>query len=417
MIASLPIAVLAIVIAFTAVANGAEILWRDNDDRPVAEPEKDEEANYLWWDGTWAMTYYQLWKILDLDTSLHTIGELLRLTGAREAANVNALDEVPDSTWFTNRHARRRLSAADLAHGPQRGKPPAESGPLTILSGKSAGITAGFDRRDLRALRVVAAWINFTDARRGNFYDSFVASEEGRGHLVHYVLDFSSALGSGNDDWKAPWHGQEYFFEPKQLVRFATLGLLRPAWENVSLTHPAIGYLDAEHFDPRSWRTTYPNPLFDHATVRDEFWGAKLVSSFRKEDLDVVARTGEWSDSQAAGVLAGILVGRQKKIATVAFDSRRINPIDRFEVAGDRLRFADLAVESDVASAEMARYRHRRPGGEWHEARDPIVAITSPEIELETSHDGGERWSPPTRVKFEPAGEGVDLVAIDRETR
>ncbi|MGH7804941.1 MAG: hypothetical protein ACREQJ_11385 [Candidatus Binatia bacterium] len=542
MIRRLRIVVLAALVALAGVAQAADVLWRDNDDRPVAEPEEDEEAEYLWWDGVWAMTYYQLWKIFDLDTSLHTLGELVRLVEPRQAPNVNALDEAPDSAWFTNRHARRRLSAAELARGPQRDEPPADDGALTILSGKSTGMTAGFvmkdrnghryvvkfdppaypdvptgaemvcskivwalgwhvpeyylfrfdparleidptattkdrykrerpftretlttllskahhlpdgriramasrfiegkakggfrtlgrrrddandtvehqDRRDLRGLRMVAAWLNFTDARRGNFYDAFVAEKNGRGHVVHYVLDFSSALGSGNDDLKAPWYGQEYFFEPKKVIRFASFGLLRPAWENVALAHPAIGYLDAEHFDPSSWRTTYPNPLFDHATVRDDFWGAKLVTSFRREDLDVVARTGEWTDPHAAEVLAEILAERQKKIAALAFDARRINPIDRFEIDRDRLRFTDLAVASGVVDADRARYRYRPVGREWRDAREPMVPITSPEIELATSHDGGERWSPSTVVRLEPAGEGVDLVGIARDTR
>ena len=151
--------------------------------------------------------------------------------------------------------------------------------------------------------------------------------------------------------------------------------------------------------------------------MRDEFWGAKLVTSLRDEDLAIVTRTGEWADPRAAEVLAGILRGRQKKIAELAFDARRINPVDRFEVERDRLRFVDLAVESGVARADGARYRYRPRGAEWREAEGPMVPITAPEIELETSHDGGEHWSPTTRVAFEPAGEGVDLVGIDRETR
>ena len=278
------------------------------------------------------------------------------------------------------------------------------------------------DRRDLRGLRVVAAWLNFTDARRGNFYDTFVETDESakRGHIVHYVLDFSSALGSGNDDLKAPWYGQEYFFEMKKALRAASFGLIVPSWADVPLAHPAIGYLDAEHFDPTSWRTTYPNPLFDHATVRDGFWGARLVHSFREEDLRVVTRTAEWSDPTAADVLARILHDRQRKIAEVFFDARRINPTDGFEVSRDRLHFRDLGVESGIVAKEDARYRHRRPGGPWNETTDPgaPIAPLGLEIELETSVDRGESWSPTTRVTIEREGNrSFEIVGIDRETR
>ena len=35
-----------------------------------------------------------------------------------EAQNVNTLDEVPDSSWFTNRHGVRRMSREELVRGP-----------------------------------------------------------------------------------------------------------------------------------------------------------------------------------------------------------------------------------------------------------------------------------------------------------
>src|SRR5688572_21740309 len=34
------------------------------------------------------------------------------------AVNVNTLDEVPDSSWFTNRIGRRPMTAAEIARGP-----------------------------------------------------------------------------------------------------------------------------------------------------------------------------------------------------------------------------------------------------------------------------------------------------------
>ena len=44
---------------------------------------------------------------------------LSRVTGGRSAAvNVNTLDEVPDSSWFTNRIGRRPMTAAEIARGP-----------------------------------------------------------------------------------------------------------------------------------------------------------------------------------------------------------------------------------------------------------------------------------------------------------
>ncbi len=65
----------------------------------------------------------------------------------QRAVNVNSTDEVPDSSWFTNRIGRRPLSVEEYVRGPNISGPPAP-GPWTVVSGKSDGITPGFTVRD-----------------------------------------------------------------------------------------------------------------------------------------------------------------------------------------------------------------------------------------------------------------------------
>jgi hypothetical protein len=62
------------------------------------------------------------------------------------AVNVNTLDEVPDSSWFTNRLGRQRLPIEALVNGPDTG--PGPSGPLTIVSARMEGAAPGFTVRD-----------------------------------------------------------------------------------------------------------------------------------------------------------------------------------------------------------------------------------------------------------------------------
>jgi len=64
-----------------------------------------------------------------------------------QAGNLNTIDEVPDSSWFTNRIGARELSPEDLGRGPIAGKPPA-SEHWTITREKSAGFSPGFTARD-----------------------------------------------------------------------------------------------------------------------------------------------------------------------------------------------------------------------------------------------------------------------------
>ena len=65
------------------------------------------------------------------------------------AMNVNTLDEVPDSSWFTNRIGRREMSIAELVKGPDIDVK--FSGAWTIVRGKNRGFHPGFraiDRSD-----------------------------------------------------------------------------------------------------------------------------------------------------------------------------------------------------------------------------------------------------------------------------
>lgn len=63
------------------------------------------------------------------------------------ARNINAVDEVPDSSWFTNRAGHRPLTAADVVKGPNTSAGPAP-GTWTVTAAKSDGITPGFTIRD-----------------------------------------------------------------------------------------------------------------------------------------------------------------------------------------------------------------------------------------------------------------------------
>jgi hypothetical protein len=71
---------------------------------------------------------------------------------ARRAQNVNTIDEVPDSSWFTNRAGARRLTDEDIMRGPDTTTGPAAGG-WTITSSKSDGVTPGFTVKDATGQR------------------------------------------------------------------------------------------------------------------------------------------------------------------------------------------------------------------------------------------------------------------------
>ncbi|HEU4768172.1 MAG TPA: hypothetical protein VFS77_12385, partial [Pyrinomonadaceae bacterium] len=60
--------------------------------------------------------------------------------------NVNTMDEVPDSSWFTNRMFRREMSIEEIKSGPGETGP--VNGELTVIRAKSVGAAPGFWIKD-----------------------------------------------------------------------------------------------------------------------------------------------------------------------------------------------------------------------------------------------------------------------------
>ncbi len=77
----------------------------------------------------------------------------MELPPPQRALGVNALDEVPDSTWFTNRIGVRDLSLDELRAGPARIDSPELYKPWTIKSTKIGGTEIGFIIKDTRGIK------------------------------------------------------------------------------------------------------------------------------------------------------------------------------------------------------------------------------------------------------------------------
>jgi hypothetical protein len=94
----------------------------------------------------------ELERLLDVSVS-GEIGNALsirRLLGAEhEALNVTRFDDVVNSAWFEHRNGRRHMSLEEVARGPTATGPDT-SNTLTVIGGKTAGISPGFTVRDAR---------------------------------------------------------------------------------------------------------------------------------------------------------------------------------------------------------------------------------------------------------------------------
>lgn len=116
----------------------------DSDTFPIAQPAD-------WQPGLWG--YYlrecvfgPLEHALDIPDKLLFLGRAFGARTRREAVDVNAFDEVPNSTWFTNRNHMRAVPVAELVRGPDSTLLPAK--PWTITHAKHGGQSIGFQITD-----------------------------------------------------------------------------------------------------------------------------------------------------------------------------------------------------------------------------------------------------------------------------
>src|SRR6185503_3541961 len=65
------------------------------------------------------------------------------------AKNINTIDEVPDSNWFTNRIGTTTITTDQISRGPIVGAPPDPS-KWTLIREKTAGVHPGFTARDAK---------------------------------------------------------------------------------------------------------------------------------------------------------------------------------------------------------------------------------------------------------------------------
>ena len=375
-------------------------------DDPIARDPETEDASMV-----------QAWDVSDsfdfFENSFGTAGDRT----PRRAMNLNTLDEVPDSSWFTNRLGMRPMTLEELVRGPDTGTGPAP-GKLTVISGKNEGISPGmtirdslgqvyfvkFDpptnpematgaevistkifhafgyhvpenyiatlrpsdlviepgaqvtrpdghvhnvqqrdldelfrrvaqksdgsyrlvasravagkplgpfryhgtrsddpndifphehRRELRGMRVLAAWVNHDEWRSSNSFDALV-DIGGRRIVKHHLLDFGSTLGSGSIAAQSRRPGNEYVWERRPtLLTMLTLGLYVRPWLKVKYPDlPAAGRIESDYFQPAMWKPDYPNPAYENARADDLFWAARRVAAFSDDAIRALVRIG-----------------------------------------------------------------------------------------------------------------------------
>ncbi len=478
-----------------------------------------------------------------------------------EARNANTLDEVSDSSWFTNRHGARRMSIDELIRGPNRGVGPDPSETWTVFASKSQGLTPGFqiydeqgeryvikldpveipelasaaeviatkifyalgynapenhivrvnperftiepgteiedsfgdkmplsdwrlrrsirlvplledgtmrvvaskylsgiplgpfryyetrsddrndvirheDRRELRGLRLFAAWLNHDDTRAQNTQDAWV-EENGKHYVRHYLLDYGSTFGSGSVDMQRAELGFNYSIDFKEMKRnLLGFGFRVPEYRHAKWPpypeYEAVGRWEGELFDCERWRNDYPNPAFMRMTARDAFWAAKIVMRFTREELEAIVETGEYTNPDNPVYFLEVLLERQRKCGR--FGINAINPLDEFRLDGDVLEFTNLSEHYGFADVDtrynVSRSSYDNERDERRTVSEPVTQsgtrIELPDgdgnfllVEIRSLNEDYPHWSAAVGVYLRPKGPkgaGYEIVGIDRES-
>ena len=481
-----------------------------------------------------------------------------------EANNVNTLDEVPDNTWFTNRHRVRRLSIDELTRGPNRSDGPDPNETWNVFKGKTQGLTPGFevtdgkgdryvikldptgipelssaaeviatkifyaagynvpenyivrydpanfaikpgtevedrfgdaapltgfrfrrmirrvpllpdgrmrvtaskyirgvpigpfryydtrsddpndifpheDRRELRGLRLIAAWTNHDDTRAQNSQDTWV-EDGGRRFVEHYLIDFGSSFGSGSVDMQFPNLSFQYWLDTGQVKKnMVGFGFNVPPYRHVKWPkypeYQAVGRWEGEYFDAEGWKNDYPNPAFVRMTARDAFWAAKIIMSFSAEELRAIVATGQYSQAEWSEYFLEVLLERQQKCGR--FGINGINPLDEFRISGNSLDFTNLSERYGFAEPSVT-YRviwsvYDNTDGSMVPVKGPLEtnesSLALPVVdfvpkdknrflvaEINSLHEAHPNWAKRIGIYLRSKGSSFEVVGIDRES-
>jgi hypothetical protein len=518
--------------ALSAAGERSTVVWVDHDTKNIPEP---KERHIGFGESVFDSDFAERWKH-DTDVP-HWVRKAA--DAPKSALNVNSLDEVPDSSWFTNRHALRPMTMEELTRGPNHQAP--DMSRVTITHAKLEGVTPGlrikdkngesflikFDhkqypelqsgaevistkilyaagynvpenfiayldtakveiqsdvklgnrpftqadlskmlenaarrpdgtyrvlaskmlkgkpkgpfsyvgvrsddpndiiqhehRRELRGLRVLASWINHWDLKDMNTLDMYV-DQDGRKFLRHYLIDFGSTLGGGQDPTEY-FHGREFGFDKANTLKeIFTLGLyVTPDEKSAPIIAPEIGLFSAADFDPENWKTSTRVMPFESMTREDAFWATRILLSFKDDELLSIVKTAQYSNPKVTDYIFRTLLERRRLIAREWL--KDVNPIANFTIKSDAngpvLRFEDLLAKHELASAAEFRYAvaNGTRKGETKttvERQVPLGLALADELQIKIWTTRDRKSSPPVSVTIGSKAGGYAIRRIER---
>lgn len=126
----------------------AEPHWKDADDKDIADPGTRDPL--LEWETADRTVFDQTEQFFDLPRSYGKISG-----NRKQALNINSYDEVPNSSWYTNRHFLFPMTVEEIKQGVAQTPGPDTSGSWIIWKPKVQGVTPGLFIKDKNGDRFI----------------------------------------------------------------------------------------------------------------------------------------------------------------------------------------------------------------------------------------------------------------------
>jgi hypothetical protein len=214
------------------------------------------------------------------------------------------------------------------------------------------------DRRELRAMRVLNAWVDHWDARQLNTLSIWKDAGADAGWVEHHVIDFNELFGFlQGGPRRQRRYGHTQWLDLQHVFEDAvTLGIPRRPWDELERgpTWPLLGYFSVEHFDPDEWRPNYWNGAFERMTERDAAWMARILARIGPEHLDALVSLGRFGDPAVSARLVAVLAGRREIVLERYLT--RLSPLADPGLGAGVVCLEDLAVSSGLRAGGSRRH-------------------------------------------------------------
>ena len=232
------------------------------------------------------------------------------------------------------------------------------------------------DRRELRGVRLLAAWLDRFDARAGNTLDTWVADPPGDRDVVARPRrplpprhERVPRIGVGAGTRSRVASGYSYVVDWGDLAGdFVSLGARQRPWETAQATPKGAdssATSTCEDFVPDDWKNEYPERrLQPHDRARRRVDGAHPRALHAGDGRTLWPGWRSFTDPGNTAYLERVLEGRLERILERYLT--RLSPIADVRLEGtDRLCGVDLAEWRGLRPADRFRYVARRVNGPW----------------------------------------------------